>query len=69
MPKIVSQQLAPPELLNNLVCFYEDLCSDDCVRGTNEQPCTQACNARADRICENVSQSSQLLQQKILFNE
>ena len=54
MPKIVSQPLAPPELLNDLVCFCEDLCSDDCVCGTNEQPCTQVCNARADRICENV---------------
>ena len=54
MPKTVSQPLSPPELLNELVCFYEDLCSDDCVCATNEQLCTQACNARADRICENV---------------
>ena len=69
MSKIVSQPLAPPELLNDLVCFYEDLCSDDCICATNEQPCTQACNPRTDRICENVSQFSQLLQQKILLNE
>ena len=41
MPKIVSQPLAPSELLNDLVCFCEDLCSDDCVCVTNEQPCTQ----------------------------
>ena len=54
MPKIVSQTLSPPELLNDLVCFYEDLCSDNCYCATNEQLCTQACNARADRICENV---------------
>ena len=50
MPK-VSQPLAPPELLNGLVCFYEDLCSDDCVCAKNKQPCAQSCNARADRIC------------------
>ena len=54
MPKIGSQPLSPPELLNDLVGFYEDLCSNDCVCATNEQLCTQACNARADRICENV---------------
>ena len=54
MPKLVSQPLSPPGLLNDLVCFYEDLYSDDCVCATNVQLCTQACNARADRICENV---------------
>ena len=55
IPTLVSQPLAPPELLNDLVCFCEDLCSDACVCTTNEQPCTQACNCtRAERICENV---------------
>ena len=55
IPTLVSQPLAPPELLNDLVCFCEDLCSDTCVCTTNEQLCTQACNCtRADRICENV---------------
>ena len=54
MPNIDSQPLSLPELLNDLVYFYEDLCSDDCVCVTNEQLCTQACNARADRNCENV---------------
>ena len=54
-PKMVSQPLAPPELLNDLVCFCEDLCSDDCICATNEQPCTQARNCgSAERICENV---------------
>ena len=54
-PKMVSQLLAPPELLNDFVCFCEDLCSDECVNATNEKPCTQACNCRsAERICENV---------------
>ena len=54
MPTLVSQPLAPPELLN--ACFCEDLFSNSCVCTTNEQPCTQACNCtRADRICENVS--------------
>ena len=48
------QLLAPSELLNYLVCFYEDLCSNYCVCATYEQSCTQACNcARAVRICEN----------------
>ena len=55
MPTLVSQPLTPPELLNDLVRFCEDLCGDACVCTTNGQPCTQACNCtRADRICENV---------------
>ena len=55
MHKMVSQSLAPSELLNDSVRFCEDLCSDDCVCVTKEQPCTQACNcARADGICKNV---------------
>ena len=44
MPTLVSQPLAPPELLNDRVRFCEDLCSDACVCTTNGQPCTQACN-------------------------
>ena len=55
MPQIVGQPLAPPELLNNLVCCCEDQCSDVCVCATNEQPCTQACScAQAEYNCENV---------------
>ena len=30
--QMVSQPLAQPELLNDLVCFCGDLCSADCVR-------------------------------------
>ena len=37
MPKMASQPLAPPELLNDLVCL-----SNDCVCATNEQACTQS---------------------------
>ena len=55
MPTLVSQPLASPKLLNGLVRFCEDLCSDACVCTTIRQPCTQACNCtRADRFCENV---------------
>ena len=55
MPTLVSQPLAPPELLNDLVRFCEDLCSAACVCTTNGEPCTQACNCtRADRICMDV---------------
>ena len=54
MPKIVSQPLAPPELLNYLACFCEDLFRVDCVCATNEKPCTQTCNAGADRTSENI---------------
>ena len=55
MPTLVSQPLAPSALLNDIVNFCEDLCSDACVCTTNGQPCTQACNCtQADRICENV---------------
>ena len=36
-----SQLLAPPEWLNDLLCFCEYLCSNYCVLTTNEQPCTQ----------------------------
>ena len=42
VPTLVSQPLAAPELLNDLVCFCEDLCSDACVCTTNGQPYTQA---------------------------
>ena len=35
MPTLVSQPLAPPELLNDLVRFCEDLCSDAGVCTTN----------------------------------
>ena len=55
MPTLVSKPLAPPELLNDLFCICEYLCSDACACTTNEQPCTQACNCtQADRIYENV---------------
>ena len=55
MPQMIGQPLAPPELLNNLVCCCEDQCSDVCVCATNEQPCTQACGcAQAEYNCENV---------------
>lgn len=55
VPQMVNQPLAPPELLNDLVCFCEDVCSEDCVCASNEQPCTQACDCtQAERTCENV---------------
>ena len=68
MPKLVSQPLAPPELLNDPICFCEDLFSDARVCMTYEQPSTQACNCtQANRIYENVFTVVffQLLQLKI----
>ena len=60
MHTLVSQPLAPPESLNDLVRFCQDLCSDACVCMINGQPCTLACNCtRADRICENVFSSTE----------
>ena len=41
MPTLVSQPLAPPEWLNDPICFCENLYNDACVCMTNEQPCTQ----------------------------
>ena len=55
MSTLVIQTLAPPVLLNDPICFCEDLNSDARICMTNEQPCTQACNCtHADRIYENV---------------
>ena len=57
-PQMVDQKLAPPELLNDLVCFCQDLCTEDCVCVHNEQPSTAACscNARIDveECCKNI---------------
>lgn len=46
MPHMVSQPLAPPELLSDLVCFCDDQCNEDCVCSSNEQPCTQSCDCK-----------------------
>ena len=67
MSALVIQPLAPLVLLNDPICFCEDLYSDAHVCKTNEQPCTQACNCtHADRNYENVfTVVFQLLQLKI----
>ena len=55
MPTLVGQPLAPPELLNDPICFCGDLCSNDSFCLTDEQHCTQACNCtQAVRIYKNV---------------
>ena len=38
-PQMMDQRAAPPELLNDLVCFCEDLCTEDGVFAHNEQSC------------------------------
>ena len=41
MPKMVSQPLATPELLNDSVCFCEDFCSKNCVSVKMNDPVLQ----------------------------
>ena len=55
VPRMVNQPLAPPQLLNDLICVCEDVWSEACVCASNEQPCTQACDCtQAERTCQNV---------------
>ncbi|XP_053380705.1 uncharacterized protein LOC123562012 [Mercenaria mercenaria] len=57
--KMMQQLVAPPELLNDLVCLYADTSSDGCICSNNEQPCTQACECKGcveeeTEICQNL---------------
>ena len=38
--QMMNQRVAPPELLNDIVCFCKDLSQEDCVCLHNEQPYT-----------------------------
>ena len=58
-PKYMTQSMAPPELLNDMVCVCEDHCSEDCICSNNEQPCTLACRCKGSlidnsEICQNL---------------
>ena len=58
-PHVMSQSVAPPELLSDLVCECSDFCNEDCVCSANEQPCTHACECKGcvddvDDICKNI---------------
>ena len=46
-PQLMSQPVAPPELLSDLVCECVDLCEQGCICSLNEQSCTQACDCKA----------------------
>ena len=57
-PQLMSQPVAPPELLSDLVCDCVDLCEQGCICSLNEQPCTQACDCKANvdgnDVCMNI---------------
>lgn len=67
-PKLMNQQPAAPELLDDLVCFCEpNSCHIDCSCLQNNQPCTADCNCEgempysdADVICTNPLTSDEL---------
>lgn len=47
-PKMMSQQAAAPELLNDLVCSCPPYgCNENCTCLTNDQPCTAQCDCQA----------------------
>jgi len=54
VPQLMTQAVAPPELLNDLVCICPDQCTTNCACSTNEQPCTQACTCKGNIMCENL---------------
>ena len=54
-PKLMTQEISAPELLNNLVCSCNNYCiSEDCECISNNQPCTSAC------VCEPVEDGDML---------
>ena len=48
VPQLMSQSVTPPELLSDLVCDCTDMCEKECICLSNEQPCTQACECKAE---------------------
>ena len=48
VPQLMSQSVTPPELLSDLVCDCTDMCENDCICLSNEQPCTQACECKTE---------------------
>ena len=56
-PKLMTQEISAPELLNNLSCDCEDFCTGDCLCVVNNQPCTSICGCgkedEHDRLCMN----------------
>ena len=57
-PQLMTQPVAPPELLSDLICKCTDLCSGFCACSNNEQPCTRACSCEGctfqHQTCENI---------------
>ena len=58
IPQMMSQPIAPPELINDFVCLCSNKCNEDCICSNNEQPCTQACECKGCvdeiEICQNL---------------
>lgn len=57
-PVMMTQSVAAPELLNDMVCHCEQ-CDMDCVCSLSAQPCTYACSCKAesasdDETCTNI---------------
>ncbi len=46
-PVMMTQSVAAPELLNDMVCACNGVCDEECTCFLNEQPCTAACSCMA----------------------
>lgn len=44
---MMTQPVAAPELLNDIVCDCEDVCDETCTCSCSRQPCTIACSCKA----------------------
>ena len=49
-PKLMTQDVSAPELLNEFLCDCVDGCRDACICSKNSQPCAPACECSADTI-------------------
>ena len=61
LPVLMSQGVAAPELLNDVICQCVNNCDDECLCHQHKQPCTLACKCTAadqsedeDNYCQNL---------------
>ena len=47
-PRMMTQDISAPELLNSLTCQCKDYCTKDCSCVSNNQPCSPACSCEPE---------------------